>query len=48
MTDHVSHGGFAAAETERADAERNRVCGLRSGVEKNACERRLATAHLGR
>ncbi len=29
MTDHVSHGGFAAAETERAEAERNRAAAER-------------------
>ena len=29
MTDHVTHGGFAAAETERAEAERNRAAAER-------------------
>lgn len=29
MTDHVSHGGFAAAETDRAEAERNRAAAER-------------------
>lgn len=29
MTDHVSQGGFAVAETERAEAERNRAAAER-------------------
>lgn len=31
-----------------ADRDRDRVCGLLAGIERNACERRLATAHLAR